>query len=88
MQGGKELWSGDSWFGSVKPHLAKNNKYSIMHIRTAYRRCPKDFLETQMKDMPGECWIVLEGSDEKENLDLVTVGYKYNKTIINSCRTC
>ncbi len=81
VQGGKELWIGDSWFGSVKTvsHLAKNNKYSIMHIKTAHKRCPKDFLETQMKDMPGGCWIVLEGRDEKENLNLVTVGYKYNK---------
>ena len=32
-----------------------------------------------MKDMPGGTWIVLEGRANKEGVDLVTLGYKYNK---------
>ena len=77
----QELWLGDSWFGSVKTvtHLATNNKYAIMHIKTAHRRCPKAFLEKQMQDMPGGTWIVLEGRAVKEGVDLVSIGYKYNK---------
>ena len=33
-----------------------------------------------MKDMPGGTWIVMEGTPDKEGVDLVIVGYKYNKS--------
>ena len=32
-----------------------------------------------MKDMPGGTWITMEGKDEREGIDLVAIGYKYNK---------
>ena len=32
-----------------------------------------------MSDMPGGTWIVMEGIDEKEDLSLICIGYKYNK---------
>ena len=42
----KELWLGDSQFGSVQTvvHLAKNGKHSIMMVKTAHSRSPKKFL--------------------------------------------
>ena len=81
----QEIWLGDSWFGSVKTvtHLARNNKYAIMNIKTAQRRCPKAFLEQQMQDMPGGTWIVLEGRAVKEGVDLVSIRYKYNKKCVS-----
>ena len=57
----------------------QKHKYAIMHVKTVHRRCPKEFLEREMKDMPGGTWVVLEGRAKKEGLDLVTIGYKYNK---------
>ena len=35
-----------------------------------------------MKDFPGGTWITLEGRTEEENVDLVCVGYKYNKKTV------
>ena len=36
-----------------------------------------------MKDFPGGTWIIMEGHAEKENQDLVAIGYKYNtKTVL------
>ena len=32
-----------------------------------------------MLDMTGGTWIVLEGRDEREDVPLVCIGYKYNK---------
>ena len=31
-----------------------------------------------MQDMPGGTWIVLEGRAQKEGVNLVALGYKYN----------
>ena len=55
----KELWTGDSWFGSVQTvaHLVKNDKHFIMIVKTAHSRSPKQFLDNEMKHMPGRCWI-------------------------------
>ena len=36
------------------------------------------WLEEQMKDFPGGTWIVLKGRTKKL-IDLITIGYKYNK---------
>ena len=32
-----------------------------------------------MEDFPGGTWIVMEGRAEKEEVDLIAIGYKYNK---------
>ena len=76
------LFTGDSWFGSVKcvANIKKMGCDAIMQVKTAHSRCPKEFLENEMKDMPGGTWITMEGRAEKEEVDLVCVGYKYNKS--------
>ena len=50
-----------------------------MVVKTAHSRLPKKFLEHEMKYMPGGCWIILEGRTKKEEVDLVSIGYKYNR---------
>ena len=35
-----------------------------------------------MKYMPGGCWIVFEGRAKKEEIDLVSIGYEYNRKIV------
>ena len=72
---------GDSWFGSVKAisNIAKAGHHAVMMIKTSHSRTPKKWLERTMSDMPGGTWIVMEGQDEKENVPLICIGYKYNK---------
>ena len=77
----KDLWLGDSWFGSVKAcaSVGRAGHHCCFVVKTGHGRSPKKFLEEKMKDMPGGTWIVLEGRASKEGVDLVTLGYKYNK---------
>ena len=75
------LYFADSWFGSVKSasNVGKTGNHCCFVIKTAHSRSPKFWLEDKMKDMPGGTWIVLEGKPEKEGIDLICIGYKYNK---------
>ena len=50
----------------------------MVRVKTAYSRSPKKFLEEMMKDFPGGTWITMEGKPEKEEVESVCVGYKYN----------
>jgi len=52
--------------------------HTIMMVKTAHSRSPKNWLEKDMKDIPGVTWIVMEGKTS-EGVDLVCIGYKYNK---------
>ena len=75
------LFFGDSWFGSVK--AASNVKVAGHHscflVKTGHSRSPKAFLEDKMKDFPGGTWITLEAKTKHEGVDLICIGYKYNK---------
>ena len=75
------LFLGDSWFGSVKccANIKLRGGHSILQIKTNHSRSPKLYLENLMKDFPGVTWVVMEGRTKKEGVDLVCVGYKYNK---------
>ena len=75
----KKIWIGNSWFGSIQTvaHVAKNSKYSIMMVNTAHSSSSKNVLEHEMKYIPGGCWIVLEEKAKKEEVDLLSIGYKY-----------
>ena len=53
-----------------------------MLVKTAHSRSPKKFLDETMKDFPGGTWITLEGRAQKEGIDLVCAGYKYNKKTV------
>ena len=76
-----KLYLGDSWFGSSKAaaNIAKAGHHAILNVKTNHSRIPKKYLEDTMKDFPGGTWITLEGRAEKEEVDLVCIGYKYNK---------
>jgi len=75
------LFFGDSWFGSVKAaaNVKILNHHACFMVKTAHSRSPKKFLEETMQDFPGGTWITLEGQTEKEKVDLICIGYKYNK---------
>ena len=75
------LYFADSWFGSVKSvaNVRKTGNHCCFIIKTAHSRSPKFWLEDKMKHMPGGTWIVLEGKPEKEDVELLCIGYKYNK---------
>jgi len=77
----QKLFLGDSWFGSVKSvaTVGRTGNHACMMVKTAYSRSPKKFLEETMKDFPGGTWITMEGKPEKEEVESVCVGYKYNK---------
>ena len=83
-QDARRVWCGDSWFGSVKTaaNIGKGGHHAIMQVKTAHARYPKKFLETKMKDYPGGTWITLEGHAENEDVDVVAIGYKYNKKTV------
>ena len=60
-------------------------------VKTGYSRSPKVFLEDKMKDYLGGFWITLEAKTEHEDVDLICIGYKYNKKgavfcVIKRCR--
>ena len=80
----KKLFLGDSWFGSVKAaaNIAIAGHHACFMVKTAHARSPKKFLDEKMKDMPGGTWITLEGHAEKEAVDLICIGYKYNKRVV------
>ena len=73
------LYLGDSWFGSVRAAvaIAKAGHHACFMIKTAHSKSPKKFLEEQMASYPGGTWITMEA--KVEGIDLVCIGYKYNK---------
>ena len=77
----------DSWFGSIKivSEVRKLSHHACLNIENGDSRCPEAFLEDTMKDFLGRTWIVWEGHAEKEGVDLVCIGYKYNKQSVIFC---
>ena len=49
----RDLWLGDSWFGSVKAcaSVGRAGHHCCFVIKTGHGRSPKKFLEDKMKDM-------------------------------------
>lgn len=75
------LFFADNSFGSIKAvsEICKLGHHACFNIKNGHSRVPRAFLEEQIKDFPGGIWIVLKGCAEKEAVDLVCIGYKYNK---------
>jgi len=59
--------------------VGQSKNHACMVIKTGHSRTPKKFLEERMAQFPGGTWITLEGRAQKEGVDLVCIGYKYNK---------
>ena len=51
-------------------------------VKTAHSRSQKKFLDETIKNFPCGTWITLEGRAQKEEINLVCVGYKYNKKTV------
>jgi len=84
---------GDSWFGSIKEasNVKVTDHHSCFLVKTGHSRNPKAFLEDKMKDFQDGTWITLEAKTEHEGVDLIYIGYKYNKKgtvfgVIKRCR--
>jgi len=79
-----KLFLSDSWFGSVKSfaNVVLAGHHACILVKTANSRSSKKFLDETMKDFPRGTWITLEGRSQKEEIDLVYVGYKYNKKTV------
>ena len=75
----KDIYIGDSWFGSVASALAfdENSTLVVLQVKTASSRFPKKFIESRMKNWPAGSHLVLETkvSDTK----LYAVDYIYCK---------
>ena len=52
---------------------------TIFVVETAHSGSPNFRFEEKMKDYPSGTWIILKVKPNKEGLDLICVGYKYNK---------
>ena len=79
----KETWLGDSWFSSVPAAVgvAEYGHY-IGVLKTAHARYPKTFIETTMQEWPAGSHLLLE-TKTPEGVDLLAIGYKYNKRKVN-----
>ena len=80
-QKSKNIYLGDSWFGSVKAAeaVALSGNHAIFVVKMNHGRSPKAWLEEKMSNFPGGTWIVLQGQTRK-HADLLCIGYKYNKS--------
>ena len=77
------MYLGDSWFSSVKAEklVALASDQEIFVVKTYHARCPEACIEEKTRNFPGGTWIVLEERTKKE-VDLLPIGYKYNKSTI------
>ena len=89
----KEIFVGDSWFSSAKVviELQKCNYHYIGQVKTNHANFPKAWLEEYMEDMAPGHWMLLhakvdldgDNMAKKKRVEIVAVGYKYNKTKVN-----
>ena len=79
-----KLFFGDSWFGSVNSLAALQmaGHHGCFIVKTLHSRTPKKFIEETVNDFPGGTWITLTGKTERECVDLVCIGFKYNKKTV------
>ena len=77
--GGKTLFFGDSWFGSIKAaaRISKLGQHCCLNVKTSHSHAPKKWLEEKMDSFPGGTWITLKTTYDNEVL--YYMGYKYNK---------
>ena len=77
------LYIGNIWLGSVKlcKNFALHEKDCILCIKQANKGFPKDLVELTMNNWPGGTSLVMK-TMKKKNVVLLSIGYKYNSTII------
>jgi Transposase IS4 len=73
-------YTGDSWFGSVElcaQYVLKLGANFVGVIKNSHSFYPKQYLENTMREWGGGSHLVLQ--TKYKGVDLVAVGYKYNK---------
>ena len=48
-------------------------------VKTTHTRSQKKYLDEMIKDYPGGTWITVEWRCNKDGVDLICIGHKYNK---------
>jgi Transposase IS4 len=84
QQTSPEIYLGDSWFGSVDVTVYVKKNFGcnfIGVVKNSHSKYPKVFLEKTMAEWPGGSHLVLETTID--GVDVVAVGYKYNKKRVN-----
>ena len=73
------LYFGDSWFGSMKSAVQVRKAGYHTWVKTTHDRSLNKDLDENVKDYPGGTWTTIEGRCNKDGVDLICIGYKYNK---------
>ena len=72
---------GDAWFASVQTAIQVSEfGHFIGPVKCSHSLYPKKWIRDTMDKWPGGSYIVLESNIE--GVDLLAIGYKYNKTDI------
>jgi len=53
---------------------------TIVQLKTAHSRSPKEWLDETMTDFSGGTWLILEGKTEELGQIVVCIGYKLKKS--------
>ncbi len=79
----REVVCADSWFSNYRTVEAMSLEgfHYFGQVKTGHGRIPKLFLETEMAGYCPGLWLVLEHTSPL-NVDMVCIGYKYNKSKI------
>ena len=58
--------------------IGEMGHHAVLVVKTNHSRFPNEFLNQEMKEMPGGCWITMRGKCQRTGVELVAIGYKYN----------
>jgi hypothetical protein len=74
---------GDAWFGSIQTanEVGLRGFDCILQVKQYHSHFPKDYIESDLKEIPGGVHIMLEGTT-KDEAPLVAVGYRYSRKTI------
>jgi hypothetical protein len=70
---------GDLWFGHtcLANKLGTQGVRDVLQIKTGHALFPAKFLDEELAEAPGGCWITMTGKGPRET-NLLAIGYKYN----------
>jgi hypothetical protein len=77
--GQKRGMKGDSWFGHthLADKLGTQGVRAVLQITTGHALFPAKFLDEELAEAPGGCWITMAGKGPC-GTNLLASGYKYN----------
>jgi hypothetical protein len=77
--GQKRGMKGNSWFGHtpLANKLGTQGVRAVLQIKTGHAIFPEKFLDEELAEAPGGCWIMMMGKGPRRT-NLLAIGYKYN----------